>query len=202
MKQAIGSAEAPTLQPGFANPVFDSQAVFRTAMSATAYPGRLFSIDRSLMPPASMEPITAAFVLTLADLETPIWLQSGSPDGIAWLRFHCGTPIAQDIRSARFALISDLGTMPDLIEFQSGDVENPDHSATLFVEVPSLTEGPATSWSGPGINGRIYPRIAGLTREFWEQWALNRELYPQGIDVFFLSAASVIGLPRTISVEA
>jgi alpha-D-ribose 1-methylphosphonate 5-triphosphate synthase subunit PhnH len=60
----------------------------------------------------------------------------------------------------------------------------------------------ATTWTGPGINGSITANIAGLPADFWLQWADNAELYPQGIDVIFTCGERLVGLPRTIKVEA
>lgn len=198
----VNAMPAPKLTPGFLDPVFDSQAVFRTAMSATAYPGRVFRIGPFLAPPPPLGGATAALCLTVADFETMLYVDALSPEVLAWLRFHCGAPVSPDADDARFGLITDPSTMPKFTRFNAGDVEYPDRSTTLIIQVPSLTDGPVTSWSGPGIKNCITPGIAGLPEWFWPDWDLGMELYPRGIDVFFTSGAEVIGLPRTIKVEA
>ena len=63
-----------TIAPGFADPVFDSQATFRAALDALARPGRVAALPPVLTPPAPLNPATAALCLTLADLDTPLWL--------------------------------------------------------------------------------------------------------------------------------
>ncbi|PSH60815.1 phosphonate C-P lyase system protein PhnH [Phyllobacterium sophorae] len=197
------STDAP-LKPGFADPVFDSQAVFRDLLVATAYPGRIVSLDRKLTAPRPFSSATAALCLSLMDFETPAWLDTGLDNNelTAWLRFHCSLPLTKTAANARFAIVSDPANLPPLQAFHQGDVEYPDRSTTLIIQVPSLADGPAMTWMGPGINGSIKVGIAGLPPQFWTDWDLNRELYPRGIDVFFTSGNDLIGLPRTIKVEA
>lgn len=195
---------ATSLKPGFADPVFDAQAVFRASLLATAYPGRVVSLDRACVAPQPLSSASAALCLTLMDFETPAWLdrQTACNETADWLRFHCSLPLRDDPVAARFAIITDPTNMPRLFEFFSGDVEYPDRSTTLIVQVPSLAEGPATTWTGPGIKSSAGVNLSGLPLWFWADWELNRDLYPRGIDVFFTSGNALVGLPRTIKVEA
>ncbi|HTJ55999.1 MAG TPA: phosphonate C-P lyase system protein PhnH [Devosiaceae bacterium] len=196
-------SQAPKLLAGFADPVFDAQAVFRTLMSAIAYPGRVFTLEREVEVPAPLSLSATALCLTLADFETPVWLdgKAASPEALAHLRFHCDAPIVGNPEMARFALIADAEKMPRLIEFNQGVDQYPDRSTTLIIQVPSLTEGAEKTWTGPGIKGSIAPRIAGLPAWFWDEWALNRELYPTGVDVIFATGNAIVGMPRSIKVE-
>lgn len=197
------SSRAVDVKPGLADPVFDAQSIFRSAMLATAYPGRVVSIDRGISPPQPLAVATAALCLTLMDLDTPAWLdpQAASGDAPAWLRFHCGLSLAEETAAARFAIATDAAALPRLYHFHSGDIEYPDRSTTLIVQVPSLAEGPETVWTGPGIKGAIRVGIAGLPDWFWSDWDINNEDYPLGVDVLFTSRDAIIGLPRTIRVE-
>jgi len=197
-------AGGASLKHGFADPVFDAQAVFRASLLATAYPGRMVPLDRTLAAPGPLSPATAALCLTLMDFETPAWLdrQTASGEAAAWLRFHSGLPVTDDPMAAHFAVVTDPLTMPRLFKFFSGDVEYPDRSATLIVQVASFTDGPMTTWTGPGIKTSATVGIGGLPFWFWSDWDLNRELYPRGIDVLFTNGNALVGLPRTITVEA
>jgi alpha-D-ribose 1-methylphosphonate 5-triphosphate synthase subunit PhnH len=57
---------------GFADPVLDSQSVFRTVMMALARPGTIAELATGqLLPPAPLTPELAAVALTLCDHETP-----------------------------------------------------------------------------------------------------------------------------------
>jgi alpha-D-ribose 1-methylphosphonate 5-triphosphate synthase subunit PhnH len=198
-----GLATEPLLKPGFADPVFEAQAAFRTLLKAVSYAGRVQAIETGLDAPRPLAAATAAIALTLFDFDSPVWLDAGAAQGPVpgFLKFHCGTPICSSPGDARFAVITDPVRMPALDSFAIGEDRYPDRSATLIVQVDSLTEGSGTTWTGPGIDGSRQVRIAGLPNGFWEQWALNHELYPRGVDVIFASAGSVIGLPRSVRVE-
>lgn len=196
------TAAAP-LKPAFADPVFDSQATFRRLMAALAHAGRRETLDRLRDAPAPLFPATAALCLTLTDFETPLWLDAaaGSDAVRDYLKFHCGAPLVETAAAARFAVIADPASMPRFSAFDAGSEDYPDRSATLIIQVPSLTEGPERIWTGPGIRGSATSRIAGLPDWFWDDWRLERELYPRGLDVFFVADDTVIGLPRSIKVE-
>ncbi|WP_027054557.1 phosphonate C-P lyase system protein PhnH [Mesorhizobium erdmanii] len=197
------SSGGASLKAGFADPVFDAQAVFRASLLATAYPGRVVPFDRALAPPRPFSSATAALCLTLMDFETLAWLdrQAASDEAVAWLRYHCGLPVTDDPMKARFAVVTDALSMPRLVEFHPGDVEYPDRSMTLIIQVSSFTDGPTTTWTGPGIKTTAHVSIGGLPFWFWSDWELNRELYPRGIDVIFTNGNALVGLPRTIAVE-
>ncbi|MBN3858529.1 hypothetical protein G3N59_34585 [Paraburkholderia sp. Ac-20340] len=90
------------LAPGFADPVHDTQAVFRTLLNALARPGTIESID-TLLPAADAATDAdgtpraglAAFaaLLSLADYATPIWLAQPDAALAAALRFHADAPL-------------------------------------------------------------------------------------------------------------
>lgn len=194
----------PSLKAGLADPTFDAQSVFRAALSATAYPGRVVSLDRTLDTPQPLASSTGLLCLTLMDLDTPVWLDqpTAAGDVLNWLRFHCGLPVVGEPASARFALVTDIDALPRLHQFHPGEVQYPDRSATVIVQAPALSGGPETVWTGPGIRESAIVRIAGLPSRFWSDWDLNAEYYPLGVDVFFTSGNALIALPRTIKVEA
>jgi alpha-D-ribose 1-methylphosphonate 5-triphosphate synthase subunit PhnH len=190
------------LLPGFRDPVFDGQAVFRTLMSCVAYPGRIYGLDASVSGPEMLEPAITAACLCLIDSDTPLWLDPGARLGEVrtYFQFHCGASLTDDPSEACFAVATEPARLPDLAVFHPGDVEYPDSSTTLLVQVASLTAGPAMTWSGPGIKTTQVTRIAGLPAGFWSGWELNRALYPLGLDVFFTCGKEVMALPRTIEV--
>lgn len=191
------------LGPGFADPVFDSQSVFRSVLNAAAYPGAIERLAHRPGAPEGLDPAMASVVLTLCDLDTPIWSDAAlSSEAVStYLRFHCGAPLVAAAADARFGLIGDAAAMPRLDAFAMGDERYPDRSTTLVVTVPSLTEGPQRQWSGPGILRRRTVAVAGLPDWFWADWALNQGLYPLGVDVLFACGDAVMGLPRGITVK-
>ncbi|RWJ43150.1 phosphonate C-P lyase system protein PhnH [Mesorhizobium sp.] len=193
-----------TLKPGLADPIFDAQSVFRAALLANAYPGRAITLDRTLDAPQPLNSSTGLLCLALMDFETPVWLDQPTAASAVpnWLRFHCGLPIAAEPAVARFALTTDTANIPRLHHFHPGELQYPDRSATVIIQLPALTGGPETKWTGPGIRKSATVSLAGLPSWFWSDWDLNAEYYPLGVDVFLTSGNALIALPRTIKVEA
>ncbi|WAC25593.1 phosphonate C-P lyase system protein PhnH [Ancylobacter sp. SL191] len=192
-----------TLAAGFHDPVFDSQAAFRAAMWAMARPGLPAPLATDLTPPAPLNREAAALVLALCDFETPLWLDAtlaGVPAVADFLRFHTGAPIVSDPALARFAVIADPLEMPELSAFAAGTPEFPDASATLILQVATLT-GEGLWLEGPGIQGMIGLGAAPLPDHFTSQLAANRRLFPLGVDLLLAGAGAVVGLPRSVTVR-
>ncbi|MGB3024205.1 phosphonate C-P lyase system protein PhnH [Paradevosia shaoguanensis] len=187
------------LDGGFADLVKDSQSVFRTVMDALSRPGLKQPIHVDAAPPAPLSPEVAAIALTLADHDSPVWLDdtlAASEAVVAWLKFHTGAPIVSDPREADFALVTGWATLPRLDAFGIGSDEYPDRSTTVVLAVEGF-DGADRTITGPGIKDTGTLTIAGITGDFIAQWALNRELFPCGVDVVFAGAGQVVGLPRT-----
>src|SRR5690606_37837176 len=96
MPMPPASSGAAQIAPGFANPVFDSQRIFRGLLEAMSYPGRIVDTGSLASAPAPLSPAAAATCLALADYETPVWLDPAAHPVRDWLRFHCGCPIVSD----------------------------------------------------------------------------------------------------------
>lgn len=189
------------LAAGLADPVFDSQRVFRAGLRAFANPGTPLQIATALESPAPLMSAAAAFLLSMLDFETPLWTQQPGSALTDYLHFHCGVPIVNEPAEARFALITDPAAMPDLSSFDAGSAEYPDRSATLVVQVPRLAGGRRARLSGPGIFEPVHIEPAGLRPDFWTQWQRNTAAFPCGIDVLFVCGAALLGMPRTTKAE-
>lgn len=192
------------LAPGFADAPRASQSVFRALMDALARPGTVLPLATGLVPPAPLTAELAAIALTLADYETPVWLDpalAAAPGPSAYLRFHSGAPLVEDPAAARFALVADAGALPDLSTFAQGEPDYPDRSATLVVAVQGFAEGPWTL-DGPGIDGTRRFGVQGLPADMAERLAANRALFPLGVDLILCAPGLVAGLPRSVRVIA
>lgn len=185
---------------GFADPVHEAQTAFRAVLEALSRPGQPVAIGRPVKGLA-LGPAMAHLLLALTDDDTPVWWQQPGSEAADWLRFHTGAPVAETPADAAFAVIGDVGAMPALDRFAAGSVESPEHAATLLIEVPSLSAGPAVEWHGPGIREMQTVRLAGLPANFWTQWQANHAAFPQGVDIVFICADAVLGLPRTTRVR-
>jgi alpha-D-ribose 1-methylphosphonate 5-triphosphate synthase subunit PhnH len=195
---------AATLAPGFADPPLQAQSVFRLVLDAMARPGRIKTLgEEAPMAPAPLDDATFALALTLLDFETSVWLDPrlGTPDVVASLRFHCGSPIVEQPRRAAFALIGEASAMPPLASFDHGTPEYPDRAATLIVQVDGLAEGEGWKLTGPGIDGQARLRILGLPDDFAKIWSANREAFPNGVDLIVTFGRQLACLSRTTQLE-
>lgn len=189
---------------GFDDPVLESQRTFRALLSALSRPGSHVRIEPGLIPPPSLHPAAAALCLTLLDLETPLWLDPAAarPAVVDFLRFHCGCPIVDDPVRARFVLLADASGLADLDRFAIGTPEFPDQSATVIAQVRAFDDGYPLVLRGPGIEATASIAVPDLPRDFVRIWAGNHALFPQGVDLILAAPDSIIGLPRSVSVEA
>ena len=142
----------------------------------------------------------AHLLLALADDDGAVWWQDEGAGLSHWLRFHTGARPTAVKGDAMFAVVTDAPAMPALEAFAQGTAAAPEFSTTLLVAVPSLVDGPALQWRGPGIRDAATVRIAGLPAAFWSQRQANHAGFPQGVDVFFTCGAQAVGLPRTTRV--
>jgi len=193
-------ATAHIVEGGFADPVFASQSVFRAVMDAMARPGTIHTIDAGISPPAPLNAAAAAVALTLADADTPVWLEAemAKNEAVAgWLAFHTGAPLAQMPSDAVFAIASNPAHLPPLTGFALGTQEYPDRSTTVILQMESLSGGPVLKLSGPGIRttNSIAPRP--LPGHFEMQWQAINELYPRGLDLVLAAPDAIACLPRT-----
>jgi len=196
------SAELISLARGFAEPVHDAGSVFRVLLDALAMPGRTVPLDGVFsgledLDPGISRPL-AATLLTLADFETPVWIDADPGRHLAALiRFHCGAPLAGAAGDAQFAVLRHAQAMPSLDTFSWGTAEYPDRSATLLIQLPSLDGGRPLCLTGPGIEAARPFAPLGLPGVFWEQRERMQGDFPCGLDCFFFDNSRVAGLPRT-----
>ena len=191
------------LLAGFADPVRESQRVFRATLDALAHPGRLVEVASSATPPAPLAPATVAVILTLLDYDTPMWLDAAAatPDAIEYVRFHCGAPLVAAPGDARFAVVAEAAALPPFGVFDPGTDERPDRSTTVILQVAALRAGQGRRLRGPGIAGESRLDIHGAPPLLWDGLRANLETFPRGIDVVLCAGDTVAALPRTTRVE-
>jgi alpha-D-ribose 1-methylphosphonate 5-triphosphate synthase subunit PhnH len=188
------------IQPAFRNAVRESQSVFRLAMRAMASPGRILPLASLLVPPTPLNAPAAALLLTLCDFETPVWVDpplAGSAGAVAFLRFHTGARLVASPQEAAFAVVTASGHMPALAAFAQGTPQYPDRSATLVIQVETLS---SDGWrlEGPGIRGTARLGAAPLPLNFADQLRTNRAAFPCGVDIFLATRDALAALPRSV----
>lgn len=196
------SGTLSSLSPGLADPSHDAQQHFREVLDAFSHPGRIVTLADAPHGPGTISPATTAYLLTLADRDTPLWLAPAfnTSEVRDYLRFHAGAPIVESRAAATFAVLPHDDA--DVFEgFAIGTDTYPDRSATLVIDVPALGTGPARTWRGPGIDGEVQVAIDGLDDWFWRQCATNHALFPCGVDLIFTAGSQLLALPRSVSVE-
>lgn len=182
--------------PGFANPVLDSQACFRCVLDAMARPGTVHRLDAPSEPPPPLHRATAAALLTLADVDTPLWLDDAAGAAAEWVAFHCAAPAAAMERAA-FAVA--LGPV-DLARFGAGTDDGPEDSATVILQVRALGTGQAFRIEGPGLPCAATVAVDGLWPGFAAAWTANRALFPRGIDLILCAGDAIAAFPRTLQI--
>lgn len=184
---------------GFADPVHESQKVFRTALDALARPGWIARISSNLVPPAPLLATSASLLLALADYETTVWLDDALAERTEvadFIRFHTGASLTRIRREADFAVIAAPLAMPPLTSFAQGTPEYPDRSTTLIVQVESLAND-GWIFAGPGIPARQSFSATTLPADFPRQLADNRTRFPCGVDLIFVTGLEIAALPRS-----
>ncbi len=192
-----------SLTGGFANPVLDSQNVFRTVMNCMGEPGTIGDVTLSIAPPAPLGMAAGAVMLTLCDHDTAVWLGQllSTPDISGWLGFHCGAPLTKEKTEAKFAFAHFKAPLPSLVSFAQGTLEYPDRSTTLVIEVEALEGGPVLQLKGPGIRTTSSLSPKGLPEHFLKQWSENGQIFPQGVDVILTAGSRLAALPRTCKIS-
>jgi alpha-D-ribose 1-methylphosphonate 5-triphosphate synthase subunit PhnH len=190
------------LAAGLADPPHDAQRLFRAVLEAMSRPGRIVELAEAPEGPAGLGPAATGCLLTLADRDTPLWLAPAFDREAVrdYFRFHAGTPLASERAQATYALAGH--DIADLDGFAIGTDTYPDRSATLVIEVPSLDEGHARTWRGPGIAGACTVALSDMADSFWQAWSENHALFPCGVDILFVAGRRLVALPRSIAVEA
>ena len=178
--------------------------MFRAVMLALARPGRPEPLTKLPGAPSGLPADMAAIALTLADYETPIWLDDrlAADDVIrGYLGFQTGAAITDDPADASLALVSDATDLPRLDVFAQGSLEYPDRSTTIVAAVESFEGGPELILHGPGIDGSVSISPSPLPDDFRQRLALNHAQFPCGVDLILVAGRAAVGLPRSVQVE-
>lgn len=194
---------ADALSGGFADPVFESQAVFRAVLTALSRPGQVVDCASSVVCPSPLSSGASAVVAALVDPSSALYLDPAlSCGGVpAWIAFHTGAPIVSAPEKAAFAVIGDPPAMPDFGRFAQGSAEFPDRSTTLILQLDSLEGGPEFVLKGPGIKDLARMSPHPLPADFAARMRANRALFPRGVDLLLVAGTRILGLPRSTRVE-
>lgn len=190
-----------TVQRGFDDPVLQTQQCFRAVLTAMSHPGTVVTVPEPKTLPGGLNSGTCAVLLTLADMDTPVWLDRPGEELARYLRFHCGSPIVSEREKAAFGVYVTGMKLNGLDLFFTGSAENPDRSATLIVQADAIEETGNIVLTGPGIRDQAGFGVSGVDGSVWSLAAENREVFPLGVDLIVTAGCRAVAVPRSVSVE-
>ena len=196
---------------GFSDIALGSQSVFRVALEALSYPGRLVPLDVTFEAPKAALANSSGLLLALLEPGARLWLSPSlvNTDAATWIVFHTDCKITPHQHDADFAWIKNWDELPSLENFAHGTDEYPDHSTTCVIDIfasnASTVKAPSLTLTGPGIaHTSIVEQLFSTpvqVQAFVKQWAHNHASFPRGVDVFFATSTGLIGLPRTTRIQ-
>lgn len=155
----------------------------------------LWALSRPGLPRQLPQPGEGVIVGALLDRECAVY----STDPLLMPEImRTGAELA-DIENADHVFLGTLATPDPLDHVQIGSDFYPDDGATVIVRA-SIGPGQVLRLTGPGVDGAVTVQISGLPDGFWKARAA-RLRYPMGFDLFFVDGASVIGVPRSTTVD-
>lgn len=191
-----------TLETAFTLPVQDAQHSFRRLLKAMSEPGVIVALHQLKHGWQPLNIATTSVLLTLADNDTPVWLSNTLHNDIVSqsLRFHTNAPLVDQPQQATFAVSSDTISSEQLTALCEGSAVAPETSATLIVQVPSLSGGRMLRLTGAGIaeERMIAPQLPNcILHELTER----PHPFPLGVDLILTCGERLLAIPRTTHVE-
>lgn len=191
-----------TLETAFMLPVQDAQHSFRRLLKAMSEPGVIVALHQLKHGWQPLNIATTSVLLTLTDNDTPVWLSTALSNDIVnqSLRFHTNAPLVDMPEQAAFAVADGEISHAQLNALATGSAVAPETSATLVVQVPSLSGGRMLRLTGAGIaeERMIAPQLPDcLIHELTER----PHPFPLGIDLILTCGERLLAVPRTTHVE-
>lgn len=178
-----------------------TQRVFRNILEAMTFPGKIIQLEKSESQMANLFSQTAVICQTLLDSEVTFSVlndRESSQDIHAYTGSH-----AVHVREADFIVIPKEATDSFLEQVEwakTGNLKDPQNSATIIYEVDSLFSGTHFELSGPGIKEEAFI-YSTIPLDFIETRAKLNAEYPLGIDAIFIDKEGyILALPRTTRV--
>lgn len=173
---------------------------FRVLLQAMARPGKVQPLQLQLQQEqkqAAGEQALLAVLATLVDGEVALADPQTMIKSSSWplLQAHQAEPGHADF------IVCHGGQQPE-VEPRLGSLSNPEQSATLILQVGSLSSGECEfALSGPGVDGKIQCAVDKLHLDWLrrrQQWVAN---FPMGVDWLLVSDDSVMAIPRSSQLE-
>lgn len=138
-----------------------------------------------------------AIGLTLLDFEVNYHLAPSLVGAEQHLTFQTGSRRVENTREAQFAFIDLRHDRLELDVYAQGVSDYPDRSTTIIALSTEGEQGETLVCRGPGIAASKTLHVPGLPTDFAAQWQINAARAPLGVDVLFVTADAIVGLPRS-----
>lgn len=187
---------------GFQNEPLEASSSFRVLLDAMARPGTIYNLPVEMESLDSLNKGTMLSILTLADHESPVWLdEKTNTEGVQnFVRFHCSAPLVREKSKAMFAVFAEMPNENCLADFSIGTSDYPDVSATLIIQVKNLSNEAGVALTGPGIQSKTQLKADGLDGNFWAWVKRNNARFPLGLDIILTTEKTLTALPRSVQV--
>jgi len=168
------------------------QLNFVALMNAFAYPGRIQNLHGQS---TALEQVLATLIdgeVTLADPDTLL-------NGDLRMRIEARMETAE---CAQFIVCK--GKNPPAFQPLLGTLEEPEHGATLIVQVEGFSATNAAcklTLTGPGIEKENTVHVADLHTAWLQRRAFWNAAFPTGVDFILVSENQLMALPRTTQVQ-
>ncbi|MEH7011828.1 phosphonate C-P lyase system protein PhnH [Neobacillus niacini] len=189
--------------------VHDLQSVYRKMVDSTSRPGLISDLrkEAALVEEEDKKGCSASLLLlalTLFDQEVSFKVFSNQADTVSKTINQLTYAKPTETKNADYLLIlqdAENGSLEEaIINAKPGTLKNPHSSATVIVEVDSVTSGEAFLLKGPGIHTTELVHL-----DINENWVESRQEknkeYPLGIDFIFIDQNhQLLSLPRTTQI--
>ncbi|WP_127581373.1 phosphonate C-P lyase system protein PhnH [Paenibacillus koleovorans] len=193
--------------------VHDIQTSYRKVVQAMARPGLVVDLAEEagkLEPEGGCYPTTMLLAHMLLDTEVTFKVVSGE-EAAVMTQFLNQTTYARAVETEKADYVFVLrDAVPEdvlhtLRNAKIGKLADPHHSATVIIEVESISEaqghGRGLRLRGPGIQTASYVQLE--PQPDWVELRAERNVeFPLGLDLLFMDAEHrLFALPRTTQVE-
>ncbi|MEC1523816.1 phosphonate C-P lyase system protein PhnH [Neobacillus niacini] len=189
--------------------VHDLQSVYRKMVDSTSRPGLISDLKKeaALIEAEDNKGCTPSLLLlaqTLFDQEVSFKVFSTQADTVTQTINQLTYAKPTETKNADYLLIlqdAKKGSLEEaIINAKAGTLKNPHTSATIIVEVDSVTSGEALLLKGPGIHTTELIFL-DLNENWLESRQEKNKEYPLGIDLIFIDQHhQLLSLPRTTQI--
>lgn len=186
------------------NEVFDSQKIFRKILDSMARPGKINNlIDLQISPPQQLNRSSALIGFALLNSDVSFFSVNNSNEVNEYLKVNTSSIPSTSVEDADFVFISGKSMSEIIGNIKKGELEFPEDSATLIIDVDKIEKSPIDQsceliLKGPGVKSEEILYIKGITDEIFQEIKNANSEYPLGIDVILSDVdGNIICIPRT-----